>query len=297
MTLDSIGEDHLISKLTQLLHQRSDVIAGPGDDCAVLPLDSTHFLLLKTDAVVEGVHFLPDEAPERVGWKAVARVVSDIAAMGGTPQALVITLALRGDTDLAWAQQLYSGMQRCAAHHACSIVGGETTRAPDGCSQIISVAGTGRVPQDHLILRSTACIGDRIYVTGHLGGSLSGKHLDFFPRLAEARWLASHFRPTAMMDLSDGLAKDLPRLAILSNCGYQIDLASIPCQPGITTNSAIRDGEDYELLFCQLAHRSTDMELAWRTAFPDLPLTCIGEITEHTSAPLDGGWDHFHRSE
>lgn len=293
MNLDSTGEDSLIQQLTSLLQQQQEVIIGPGDDCAVLPLDASHHLLLKTDAVVEGVHFLADEDPERVGWKAAARVVSDIAAMGGSPQAFVVTLALRGETPLSWCTQLYRGLQRCAEQFSFSIVGGETTRVPSASAQLISIAATGKVPQQQLILRSTAQLGDRIYVTGQLGGSITGKHLDFLPRLNQARWLASNFPPTAMMDLSDGVAKDLPRLTNRSRLGYQLTLAHIPCTPGQSIAAALHDGEDYELLFTQPSDRCDQLESAWIVAFPNLPLTCIGEITQQTDHPLSGGWDHF----
>lgn len=295
MNLYSSGEDSLIDKLTSILRQRDEIIIGPGDDCAVLPLNASDHLLLKTDAVVEGIHFLPDEAPERIGWKAAARVVSDIAAMGGTPQAFVVTIALRGDTSLEWTQRLYQGIQHCADQFHFSIVGGETTRMPHGSAQLISIAATGSVPQHQLTLRSTAQLGDFIYVTGQLGGSISGKHLDFTPRIDEAHWLTSHFHPTAMMDLSDGLAKDLPRLARLSNLGYHIDLEKVPCSPGHSTDAALHDGEDYELLFTQSPTHCTKMEKEWHAAFPTLPLTCIGIITSQTDHPLSGGWDHFHR--
>ena len=136
-------------------------------------------------------------------------------------------------------------------------------------------------------------------VTGRLGGSLaSGWHLDFVPRLEEAQWLAAGaggedagMRPSAMMDLSDGLAKDLPRLARTSGVGYRVDLEALPCREGVDTEAALRDGEDYELLLTIAAGKWEDLKRRWEKAFPNLLLTRVGEITETVETPLEGGWD------
>lgn len=293
MNLSDTTEDSLINSITEHLKQRSDVLVGPGDDCAIVELPSGDLQLLKTDCVVENVHFLAEESAERVGWKAIARVVSDIAAMGGTPQAFVVTLVLRPDTSLAWIQDLYKGMQACADSFQLSIVGGETSSSPAGSSNVISVAGTGHVDKVNIVLRSTSNPDDIIFVTGCLGGSIAGKHLDFTPRLAEAQFLVNHCQPSAMMDLSDGLAKDLPRMARLSDVGYKIDPVRIPCSPGSSTQQALSDGEDYELLFTVPPSVSAELIKLW----PDhlTPITAIGEMTSLSDSmeALDGGWDHF----
>jgi thiamine-monophosphate kinase len=135
-------------------------------------------------------------------------------------------------------------------------------------------------------------------VTGRLGGSLSsGRHLRFLPRLAEARWLATRFRPTAMIDLSDGLARDLPRLAAMSRVGWDVDMDSLPRHAGCSAAQALGDGEDYELLFTVAAGRRRGLEAAWRREFPRLPLTVIGTITEPSRRRphLRGGFQHFRR--
>ncbi|YCM42189.1 thiamine-phosphate kinase [Verrucomicrobiaceae bacterium 227] len=291
-TVGESGEDELIARLCRGLATSADLLVGPGDDCAVVG-EGEVLTLLKTDAVVEGVHYLAPEDPGRVGWKAVARVLSDFAAMGGEPGELLVTLALPGSTALDWVEKLYAGMSRCLAIHGGVIAGGETTSLPAGAPVVISVAGRGLVRRDRLVTRSGGKVGDRIYVTGRLGGSLAGKHLDFSPRLAEAAWLAEHFLPRAMMDLSDGLAKDLPRLAGRSGCGFTIERSSLPCHEGISAEQALGDGEDYELLFTSEA--GPELLEAWAIRFPELELTEVGRLTSDPGESLKGGWEHFVR--
>ncbi len=288
-----MNEDHLIEELLKQvpLAQGS---AGPGDDCAVVEREGGLLALLKTDAMVEGVHWSADTSPQRVGHKAVARVLSDFAAMGGRPGEFMITLVIPKKTALDWCTALYQGMGECLRTHGGLIVGGETSSSPEGSPAVISVAASGKVERDHLVLRSHARAGDAILVTGELGGSITGKHLDFSPRLGEARWLVEHFKPNAMMDLSDGLARDLPRLAKASNCGFQLRHDAIPCSDGCSTTQAMTDGEDYELLFTIGADRVNSLRKAWHRKFPDLALTVIGEMcAEHAGEQLEGGWDHF----
>ncbi len=291
-TIGEFGEDHLIAALCRDLPSSDQVVVGPGDDCAVVGTGDL-LSLLKTDAVVEGIHFLKDEAPNRVGWKAIARVLSDFAAMGGRPNELLITLALSPEVTVTWANELYQGMTRCLKKHGGVIVGGETTSLPKGSPAMISIAGRGSVKRSQVVTRSGGQPGDSIYVTGALGGSIQGKHLDFTPRIEEANWLTQHFAIHAMMDLSDGLAKDLPRLVKMSQCGFRLDQKSLPLSVGVSIEQALNDGEDYELLFTT----SDDIEGPWETTFPNVPLTKIGELTREKSDQLEGGWDHFDRGE
>jgi len=295
-TLQDIGEDALIQRLVGLVPQSADPAAGPGDDCAVIDRDPTSpdLLLLKTDALVAGIHFLPDAPARAVGWKAAARVVSDFAAMGGRPEQFLITLALPPETLVAWAEDLYRGIGDCLRKFGGVLAGGETSSVPRGSAAVISIAATGSVRRGQLVLRSTAKPGDLLLVTGTLGGSIRGKHLDFTPRTEQAHWLVAQFRPAAMMDLSDGLAKDLPRLAVASSCGFRIDQAAVPCSAGCTAVQAIGDGEDYELLFAIEPARFGGLAEAWSRRFPDLPLTRIGELVEAAAGEsLTGGWEHF----
>lgn len=309
MRLQDIGEDDLIARLTSGLRMDEKVHCGPGDDCAVLYSTRTDWLdLLKTDAVVEGVHFLTGEDPEAVGWKALARPTSDIAAMGGLPTAAVVTIIAARDLQVATVEGWYRGLQKGAEAFGVSVVGGETS-ATNSDSSVISVAMTGRVEAGRCIYRSGAKRGDAILVTGRLGGSLaSGRHLNFTPRLTEARWLTGHFKLHALMDLSDGLAKDLPRMMKLSGTAFRVDMDSLPCHQGVDSQAAVGDGEDYELLFTLPQEQVPDLLIAWQKQFgDDPPLTLIGEVsavdaessespassTTMTTNSLTGGWEHF----
>ena len=294
--LKDIGEDALISRLVGKLAQGQDVVVGPGDDCAVIDVgDETRYLLLKTDCLVEHVHYLPETAAGQVGWKAIARVISDFAAMGGRPAQLLVTLVMPGSRKVSDVELLYEGMQRCAAQFGSVISGGETSSVPEDSSAVISISGTGWVKKTNLVTRSNGKAGDVILVTGLLGGSIKGKHLTFVPRVNEAAWLTENFEIHAMMDLSDGLGKDLPRLAKLSGCGYQIHESRIPCNEGVNVTGAISDGEDYELLVIVSPRDVGEILQQWNNAFPDLPLTAVGELTANNKPqPFEQqGWEHF----
>ncbi len=282
MKLARYSEDRLVADITRRLPLAADVRVGAGDDCAVIGGPrARRWVLLKADVVVEGVHFLRTDDPRRVGWKALCRAISDVAAMGGIPEHAVITIAVSRDDEVSRVKALYAGLRRAARKFGVSIVGGETSRSPG--PMFVNVALTGSVERARCILRSGARPGDMLFVTGRLGGSRAGKHLDFTPRLAEARWLVTHFRPHAMMDLSDGLAADLPRLARASRCGFTLDRSRIPIAPGCTLNQALRDGEDFELLIAFAPKDAAGIEPKWRRAFGKLPLTQIGIGTHHST--------------
>ena len=294
--LSDIGEDALIQRLIRLVPLDPAPAAGPGDDCAVVDPGPAHanLLLLKTDALVEHIHFLPDAPPRAVGWKACARVVSDFAAMGGQPQRFLVTLALPPDTPVAWAEDLYRGIGDCLTRFGGVLAGGETSSVPPTSAAVISIAATGSVRREHLTLRTTARPGHTLLVTGTLGGSRFAKHLAFTPRLKETGWLVSHFKPTAMMDLSDGLARDLPRLAAASGCGYVVERAVLPLTAGCTVEQGLGDGEDFELLLAIEEGRVEGLQASWGEAFPELALTRIGRLVEAGAGEkLDSGWEHF----
>jgi len=294
--LTDIGEDALISRLVQGLNSGADVVVGPGDDCAVVDVgDSARFQLLKTDCLVEGVHYLSDAAAEKVGWKAIARVISDFAAMGGQPSQLLVTLVMPGAQSVAYVEKLYQGMQKCAQEFGAVISGGETSSVPTGSAAVISIAGTGWVKKAELVLRSGGQVGDRVMVTGLLGGSIHGKHLSFTPRVSEARWLTENFDLHAMMDISDGLAKDFPRLAKMSSCSFLINEGSVPCSNNCDVVAALSDGEDYELLFTVSPNQLESLKRQWSMQFPDLMLSEVGTLTELNSENQQGsgGWEHF----
>lgn len=296
-TLRDIGEDALIDRLIRLVPLDPSPAAGPGDDCAVIDdyPSSEHLQLLKTDALVAGVHYLEDAPARAVGWKAVARVASDFAAMGGRPERLLVTLALPPETTVEWVEELYRGIGDGLTAFGAVLAGGETCRVPRNSSAVISIAASGSVLRENLVLRSGAQPGQALFVTGKLGGSLAGKHLNFTPRIQEADWLVTHFKPSAMMDLSDGLAKDLPRLAEASGCGFLLDRAALPITAGCTQEQALGDGEDFELLFTIENERVAALREAWAVRFPEVPLSEIGRMVRAKQGEtLRGGWDHFH---
>jgi len=222
-----MNEFELIHRLTRSLPANETVVAGAGDDCAVLDLGvPDKLVLLKTDAVVEGFHFTRETPPEKIGRKALARCLSDVAAMAGTPTAALVTLGLPEDFDAEFVEQIYAGLNALAKQYEVAVVGGETTTNPGRL--LISISLLGVVARGRQILRSGAKAGDAIFVTGELGGSLAGKHLDFEPRLAEARWLAEHFHIHAMVDVSDGLAGDLRHILEAGKVGAEILKAALP---------------------------------------------------------------------
>ena len=294
--LSDIGEDTLIRHLVDLLPLDPNPASGPGDDCAVIDPGPghTHLQLLKTDVLVEHIHFLPDAPPRAIGWKACARVVSDFAAMGGHPERFLITLALPAQTPVSWAEELYRGIGDCMRRFGGVLAGGETSSVPPQSAALISIAATGRVSRQHLTLRSTAKPGHALLVTGSLGGSHHGKHLAFAPRLIESEWLVSNFKPAAMMDLSDGLGQDLPRMAAASDCGFVLERDLLPLTPGCTVEQALGEGEDFELLLAMDVDRVAALLAAWAERFPELALTRIGHLVEAGAGEsLDGGWEHF----
>ncbi len=289
--LSDIGEDALVDRLVGLV-VKGEGLEGPGDDCAVVDEGGDELVLLKTDALVEGVHFLMDVDAERVGWKAVARVFSDFAAMGGRGERFLVTLALPGEMEVGWIEGFYRGMGRCFERYGGVLAGGETCRVPSGSAAVISVAATGKVARGKLVTRGGGQVGDELWVTGELGGSLGGKHLDFSPRVEEAGWLVENFRLSAMMDLSDGVARDLPRMARASGCGYEVDLGALPVAAGCDVGGALGDGEDFELMFA--IRNSEGLAEAWGERFSGVRLTRIGRFVGMGEGDgLEGGWDHF----
>ena len=185
-------------------------------------------------------------------------------------------------------------MRAIAKEYGINIVGGETSR---GLVLMLSISMSGTVPSKRWLSRSEGKAGDVLLVTGRLGGSIKGKHLKFQPRLAEGRWLSENAHPHAIMDISDGLAKDLPRLALASGTHYQVNVASLPCNPGCTFDQAWGDGEDYELLLAVNPRSVKSLLPKWHAAFPKLPLTIIGKLVPPGEGrPPDfesTGWDHF----
>ena len=290
-----LGEDRLLDQLLAHLPLGKTVVAGVGDDCAVVRMAADNTLLaLKTDCIVEGVHFLPRTNAFHVGWKAMMRPLSDFAATSALPRFALITFIARAQTEVAWVKNLYRGLRRAAKQFDVSIVGGETSSTPGPITISVSVAGF--VEKNRRVSRRGGKAGDDLFVTGRLGGAIKQKHLQFVPRIGESRWLTKHFSIHAMMDLSDGLGVDLPRLACASNVGFKIEVEKLPLTRGVKAQNAISEGEDYELLFAISPRESKRLQKAWRRKFPKLPLTRIGKLHRTSNIKPQtslGGYVHF----
>jgi len=282
-SVSSIGEEALIRRIRLWLGSASPASpAGIGDDCAVLrPARGRE--LLTIDPLIFGIHFDARVGPRAAGAKLFKRNLSDIAAMGGRPRAAVVALALDDRVSLAWLADFYRGMAHQSRRHAVPIVGGDIARLPGSFAATIALTGeaAGRV-----LGRTGSRVGDWIYVTGSLGRSLeTGHHFLFEPRLAEGAWLARRANVRAMMDVSDGLGKDL---AALTPRGSEPALfeAMLPRRDGASAREAICDGEDYELAFSVSGGRARDsLEKAWRRAFPRTRITCIGRFVRAGKRP------------
>ena len=297
MKLAALGEDRLLNQiLLDLPRGRTQrVFAGAGDDCAIVRIrGSKDYLVLKTDCVVEGVHFLRGTNASDVGWKAMMRPLSDFAAASAVPQFALITLIVPQQTRVAWVQRLYRGLRRAASHFEVGIVGGETSNTPGPIC--ISVTVVGFVEKARSVSRHGGRSGDDLFVTGRLGGAPKQRHLKFIPRIVESRWLTKNFSVRAMMDLSDGLGADLPRLARASKVGFDIELENLPLAAGATADNAISDGEDYELLFAISPRDGNALQRQWRRKFPRLLLTRIGCLRHKShiaNRKLPRGYLHF----
>jgi thiamine-monophosphate kinase len=295
MKLRQVGEDRLLDQLLPHLPRGNKVVAGAGDDCAVVEMpERRNSLVLKTDCIVEGVHFLTGANALDIGWKAMMRPLSDFAATSAVPRFALITLIAPAQTEVEWVKRLYRGLRRAAQLFKVSIVGGElsSTRGPIA----ISVSVVGFVEKNRWVSRRGGKVDDDLFVTGRLGGAIQRKHLQFIPRIAESRWLTKNFSIHAMMDLSDGLGIDLPRLARASKVGFRIEMEKLPLNRGAEIAQAISEGEDYELLFAISPHQRKRLERNWRKKFPKLPLTCIGQLNRKSkieNRKLSHGYVHF----
>jgi len=321
-----LTEDQLLAAIQRVLSGAGpEVVVGPGDDAAVVRPGSGE-LVLTTDAMVEGVHFRTDlTTPRDLGYKAIAVNVSDMAAMAASPRFALCALTLSSAIDAAWVVELAGGMRECCDEFALTLVGGNLSRG-DEVSIVVTV--TGEVVPGRAVRRNGARPGDRLVVTGSLGGSAAGlrvasqrswsdderdairRHMRPIPRVGEAWVLASH-GVTSMMDISDGLALDLSRLCRASGTGARVELTRIPAHPAATPAEARGGGEDYELLATLPDPGAVeDARSELREAF-GVSLTDIGRIIEAesevglvavdedgTEGPMTtegaiAGWDHF----
>ena len=293
------GEEKLIRSIQQWLGAASPKAPfGIGDDCAVLP-PSRGPQLITVDPVIYGRHFDDSISARAVGEKLLKRNLSDLAAMGGRPTAAVLALTLDSRTSRKWLEQFYRGLATCARRFQVPVVGGDVAQADGVVAASLTLLGVaaGR----RVVTRTGARVGDWIYVTGVLGGSLaSGHHFRFTPRLAEGTWLARHADVRAMMDVSDGIAKDVHALTP-AQAQAAIDPARVPLRPGCDLRAALSDGEDYELLFV-LRGAADRRQFAerWHRAFPRVRLSCIGQFVSPGKLSADAvrlkdyhGYEHL----
>ncbi|MGC8873621.1 MAG: thiamine-phosphate kinase [Chloroflexia bacterium] len=339
MRIRDLGEFGLIDRIARRLPPPGEgVVVGIGDDVAVLRLgeeDGRRNLLLATcDIQVEDVHFLKGRIiPQQLGRKVVAINVSDIAAMGGLPHYLLVSLVLPKETDVAFVDGLYEGMQEECARWGVTVVGGNMAHSPAGI--VVDVFLLGEVEPGLVLQRSGARVGDRVLVTGTLGDSAAGlalllgpeaecapdhrrqlhdSHLTPTPRLPEGRAIARSGLATAMIDVSDGLASDIGHICEMSRVGVRIDLEALPISEAARALArplgkdpcewALFGGEDYELLFTAPPDRAEELALQVQEE-TGTPVSIIGEIvpaeqgmslmrSDGTRVPLRaGGWDHF----
>ncbi|OVE74243.1 thiamine-phosphate kinase [bacterium B17] len=252
--LSDIGEISLIKHLCSKLSMGSNVKTGPGDDCAVVTAENNSKLdiLLTSDPVTQNIHFMPDADPEAIGHKAVGRVLSDIAAMGGNPLWVLLNTSAPKETPLNTADGIIKGAAALTEKFGASIVGGDISEGP---TLSINAFAVGQVSKGKAILRSGASDGDVIFVTGTLGNSIKGKHISFIPRIEEGLYLQR--KASSGIDVTDGLLMDLKRILEASNAGATLDLNAIPLSRDALDakddktpiEHALTDGEDFELLF------------------------------------------------
>lgn len=275
--VSALGEEKLIVEIRRWLGQASPRAPfGIGDDCAVLP-GTPGRQLITVDPVIYRQHFDDLVHPSDVGAKLLKRNLSDLAAMGGRPTAAVLALTLDAQVDIRWLERFYRGLARSARYYRVPIVGGDIAEAKGILAASLTLLGHATGPR--IPTRTGARVGDAIYVTGELGRSLAtGHHFKFTPRLAEGQWLAQRPEVRAMMDVSDGLAKDLHALTP-PGATPALDPAKLPRRRNASVRDALSDGEDYELLFAlKRGVDETEFELAWRRRFPRVKLGRIGQF-------------------
>lgn len=311
------SEQNLIKRIRRRAGGGASVVTGIGDDAAVLRMPSEHDVLVTTDFTIEKVHFRREwHQPGVVGWRCLTRGLSDIAAMGGEPQAAFLSLAVARDVPQKWVDKFLKGLLGLSKKFNVPLAGGDLAEAASGIQADIVVVGS--VPRGTAVLRSGAKPGDQIYVTGELGGSavalarladalpLGEEYFPHFRPLARVRvgqWLRQHEVPSAMIDVSDGLSTDLQHICRESHVGADIEVEAIPrARYGqarkrvVELDFALHGGDDYELLFTSSRPVPAEVE--------GVPVTRIGRTTASTGMRLldadgkmqvlePGGWEHF----
>ncbi len=291
MKISQLGEFGLIDALKKYAPISKTVIKGIGDDAAVLPYSKREYLLLTMDMLSEDTHFTRRMPPQLIGHKALASNISDIAAMGGWPTFAVISIGIPKNLSVRFIKDVYKGIERAARAFNISIVGGDTIKTD---KMVINVALLGLVEKKYLTTRDGARPSDWIFVTGPLGGSFkSGRHLNFSPRLSQARFLVEKFKPSAMMDISDGLSGDLNHILKAGKVGARLDYDSIPRNNGVSISQALNDGEDFELLFTLSPIKARSL-MDWQARAKSFYFYPIGTITADVKEKIDTkSFTHF----
>lgn len=307
------AERQLISQLRRKVTLRKrEIVLGIGDDCAILRIPRGHEMLVTTDFSLEGVHFRREwQSPECIGHRCLARGLSDIAAMGGRPNAAFLSLALPSDSPQEWVDRFFSGLLRLARKYDVELAGGDTSQSPSGV--LADVVVIGSVQKGKALLRSGAKAGDQLYVTGELGESAAALQLltsgeiakrDVFPnpRISVGDWLKRNRVASSAIDISDGLSTDLSHICDESGVGALVEADAVPIHSaaraaGNALELALHGGEDYELLFTALRSKRMPKRVA------GVKITRLGEIIQgkKVSMLLNGreekliprGWEYF----
>jgi thiamine-monophosphate kinase len=319
------GEFALIQRLGRIIPcRREDVLVGIGDDAAVLKINDKdgRYVLVTTDTVVENDHFNPSwSRPEQIGIKAAESNISDIAAMGGRPTYMFISLVLPPDTAVEWTEDLYKGIAQSCERHRVAVVGGDTTH---GAVKVISITLMGEVTPENLCLRSHAKPGDMIAVTGSLGASAAGLNLVLQNLPATPYLLERHLAPrcrlgaaqklapvvNAMIDISDGLASEVNHICTRSNVGASVAAKDVPLHPDVIAAAyrlgmsplefALNGGEDFELLFTVARENLNRLDQTGVNYYvvgniTDRPRERVLVTASEGRVPLQGGYDHFEK--
>ncbi len=301
----------LIRYVTRLASESPEswLALGIGDDAAVVDLPQGTAVVLTVDSVVESVHFETGLPAREVGQKAVARGLSDIAAMAARALCTLAAVSFREGTDDAWCRDLIAALHATALELGAPLVGGDITSGPGPLSVVVTAIGTPG--PGGVVTRAGARPGDLVCVTGTLGGSIKGRHLGFRPRIREALALAENYGPHALIDISDGLSTDALHVAEASDVSIVLDGPSVPVSEAARELAseagrdalwhALNDGEDYELLFCIAAKQAHELAA---DGLAGTPVTVIGEVGQSGPSLLklqDGstrhltaqGWEHL----
>jgi thiamine-monophosphate kinase len=294
-----------IARLKNLHQMNSHVVVGPGDDTAVVTFDSRQEWLITSDMLIEGVHFTQkDTPPEIIGRKLIAVNLSDIAAMAGIPLLATVALAIPPGTSESYLDKITEGIETLAHKYGVAIVGGDTNSTSGPLT--LSMSLIGKASEKGPLLRSTSRKGDSILVTGTLGGSRLGKHLNFTPRVEEALFLHRNYDLHAMIDLSDGIASDLRRLTEDFALGAELVKGAIPISAAIHHSPqkllhALTDGEDFELLFTMPTMEA--MKLINQQPLPNCTISRIGTVMtkpglfwlqdDHSLDPEEISWSGY----